>query len=40
VADWLIGRALEKKYGKEIKLSLLPDSEEKQAHQAILEKII
>ena len=40
VADWLIERALEKKYRKKIELSPLPDSEEKMAQQAILERII
>lgn len=40
VADWLIERALEKKYRKKIELAPLLDREEKQAHHAILEKII
>jgi len=40
VADWLIERALEKKYRKKIELSPLLDREEKQAHQTILKKIL
>lgn len=40
VADWLVGRALENKYRKKIELAPLPDREEKQAHQAILKKIL
>ncbi len=38
VADWLISKALEVKYGKKIKLSELDDTLEWQAHEFILNK--
>jgi len=36
IADWLIGKALEVKYGKEIPLAELDDALEWQAHNRIL----
>lgn len=39
LADWLIQKALEKKYGKEIKLEPLDDSLEEQAKQSVISHI-
>lgn len=40
IADWLIAKALEVKYGKKIELAKLDDSLEWQAHEAILQRFI
>ncbi len=39
LADWLITRALEVRYGKDVKLAPLDDDLEWKAHKAILEKL-
>jgi CobQ-like glutamine amidotransferase family enzyme len=39
IADWLIAKALEVKYGKEFKLNLLDDSLEQKAKEAIIKKL-
>lgn len=39
IADWLIEKALEVKYGEELKLKPLDDSLEQQAKEAILKKL-
>ena len=39
LADWLLQKALEIKYGKEIKLEPLNDDLENQAHKAVISKI-
>jgi hypothetical protein len=39
IADWLIAKALEVKYKKEIKLKLLEDSLEQKAQDAVFEKL-
>lgn len=38
LADWLLSKALEVKYGKEVKLESLDDTLELQAHQAAISK--
>lgn len=40
LADWLIKKALEVKYGKEIELKPLDDSLEIQAHNKIIQKLV
>ena len=40
LADWLIKKALEVKYGKEIILKPLVDTLEEKAHESVLEKLI
>ncbi|MDO8570525.1 MAG: glutamine amidotransferase [Candidatus Daviesbacteria bacterium] len=39
LVDWLLQKALEVKYGKEIKLEPLDDTLENQAHKAVISKI-
>ena len=38
LADWLIARALERKYGKKIALSPLPDKEEREANEYVVQR--
>ena len=38
LADWLITRALERKYGKKITLSPLPDQEEREANEYVVQR--
>lgn len=40
IADWLITRALEKKYGKTVELSALDDSQEKEANAYIYNRFV
>lgn len=38
LADWLIQRALERRYGQEVKIATLNDELEEKAHQAIIKR--
>lgn len=40
IADWLIARALEKKYGKKIVLEPLEDAEEKEANEYVYRRFV
>lgn len=40
LADWLIQRALEKKYGEKVELKELDDTSEKEANQYIVERFL
>ena len=40
VCDWLIEKALERKYGEEIKLQPLDDQEEKEANAYIVNRFV
>lgn len=40
IADWLIAKALEKKYGEKVELSVLDDSQEAEANAYICERFV
>lgn len=40
LADWLIARALEKKYNKKVELAPLDDSQEKEANQYVYHRFV
>ena len=40
LADWLIRHALERKYGKEVELEPLDDSQEKEANDYIYHRFV
>ena len=40
VCDWLIEKALERKYGQEMKLQPLDDQEEKEANAYIVNRFV
>ena len=40
VCDWLIEKALERKYGKDIELQPLDDQEEKEANAYIVNRFV
>ena len=40
LADWLISRALERKYGKKVELKPLDDSQEKEANEYVYHRFV
>lgn len=40
LADWLISRALERKYGEKVELKPLDDSQEKEANEYVYHRFV
>ena len=40
LADWLINRALERKYGEKVELKPLDDSQEKEANEYVYHRFV